>query len=463
MFESKELLRKVDYLESERGKLWDRLTKLEKEVAANSSTYEKDAKQSSKKAAEFKNRAEERKESIEGFYNQSQLLLDNFNQLLSDVTAIKESIVAKQIVVEQTVEALNENSTNLESKLEKIEEILEEYPNLDENIDALNSQLETSQESSSKISTLLKGITEKKNEIDEMYFEIAGYDEKNEDSGELEHVDGLKDKLEEQYSGLEQKLKDLKSSFDKLLLEKTNETKKVILEWTEKYNALNRKIESLLPNALTAGLSSAYSDKKENEIKIYNNLKIQFNWGIGGLIIISLVSVFISIYFIKTGTSFREVITILPNIAAAVIPLYIPMLWFTFAANKKLNLSKRLIEEYTHKEVISKTFEGLSAQIENLEDSDISRDLRLKLLFNLLEISTENPGKLISDYKSSDHPLLEVLKHQAKFEQALAKAKDYPGINQLNELVVNGKHKVLKRKKEQMEQIVDDVKGIIEE
>ncbi|TXK45712.1 hypothetical protein FVR03_12245 [Pontibacter qinzhouensis] len=114
-----------------------------------------------------------------------------------------------------------------------------------------------------------------------------------------------------------------------------------------------------------------------------------------------MLSVIISIYFIRTGTPFREVIDILPNIAAAVIPLYIPMLWFTFAANKKLNLSKRLIEEYTHKEVISKTFEGLSTQIESLEDSNISKDLKLKLLFNLLEISTENPGKLISDYKDS--------------------------------------------------------------
>src|SRR5690606_19842365 len=104
----------------------------------------------------------------------------------------------------------------------------------------------------------------------------------------------------------------------------------------------------------------------ENEVINYDKLKTQFNLGIIGLITISLLSVFISIYFIKTGTPFKEVILILPNIATAVIPLYIPMMWFTFAANKKLNLSKRLIEEYTHKEVISKTFEGLSTQIEKL-------------------------------------------------------------------------------------------------
>ena len=72
-----------------------------------------------------------------------------------------------------------------------------------------------------------------------------------------------------------------------------------------------------------------------------------------------------------------------------------------------MNLSKRLIEEYTHKEVVSKTFEGLSAQIEGIKDSKVSAELKAKLLHNILEISLENPGKLISDYNKSDHPILE--------------------------------------------------------
>jgi hypothetical protein len=62
-----------------------------------------------------------------------------------------------------------------------------------------------------------------------------------------------------------------------------------------------------------------------------------------------------------------------------------------------------LIEEYTHKGVLSKTFEGLATQIEELGDSETSNELRVKLLFNLLHVNSENPGKLISDYKTTDH------------------------------------------------------------
>lgn len=462
MFESKELLKRVDYLESERYKLWERLTALEKEAKLNTSSYEKDAKSSSRKAAEFRNKAEERRDSIEDIYMQSVVLLDDLKSIQNDVRSIKGSVVTEQSKISEILEALKTNLTDLESKIEKIDDVFEEYPDLDDDIANLSNHLKTSQDNSLKITSLLKVSTDKKKDIDEIYYEIAGYDDENEETGETEHVEGLKDKLEEQYSGIEQKLKDLKSSFDKLLIDKTNDTDKAILEWKDKYATIIGKIESLLPNALTAGLSHAYSKKKEDEVKNYEQLKIQFNKGIIGLTCISAITVIVSIYFIYTGTPFLEVLKLLPNIAVAIIPLYIPMLWFTFAANKKVNLSKRLIEEYTHKEVISKTFEGLSTQIENLEDSDISKDLRLKLLFNLLEISNENPGKLISDYKNSDHPLLEVIKQQAIYERTLSRAKEYPELNKLTQLLANGDFKNLKHKKNKIEKMTEELKTEVE-
>ena len=61
MFESKELLKKVDYLESEREKLWERIIRLEKEVKESATSHERDAKQASKKAAEY------RKKCVENF------------------------------------------------------------------------------------------------------------------------------------------------------------------------------------------------------------------------------------------------------------------------------------------------------------------------------------------------------------------------------------------------------------
>jgi chromosome segregation ATPase len=461
MFESKELLRKVEYLEAEREKLWERLTRVEQKAKESATTHEKDAQQASKKAAEFKNKAEERKDQIEELHSQALNSIEQLKAILEGVKPLQADITSIKTEVDSSVEVINKNAELLEEKIENIDKILKEYPNLDNNLSVLSSQLESSQENSSKISTLLKGVTEKKNEIDELYFEIIGYEEKNEETGETEEVEGLKDKLENQYSELSKSIKDLRDDFNSLIQENTKKVDETITKWNEKYDTIIKRIETLLPNALTTGLSYAYSEKKAKEVENYASLKRQFNIGIGGLILISLLSVIISIYFIRMGTPFKEVIYILPSISAAIIPLYIPMLWFTFAAIKRVNLSKRLIEEYTHKEVISKTFEGLSTQISNLDDSPVSQELRLKLLFNLLEMSTENPGKLISDYKNSDHPVLEVLKQQTKLEQALGKAKDFPGVSKLNELVANSKIKEIEEKKEQLEKVIEDASKLV--
>jgi len=59
-FDDKKLKERIEYLENERKKLWDRLTKLEHahfelkgDVARKTTDDEKEAAQSSKKAAEY--------------------------------------------------------------------------------------------------------------------------------------------------------------------------------------------------------------------------------------------------------------------------------------------------------------------------------------------------------------------------------------------------------------------------
>lgn len=106
-------------------------------------------------------------------------------------------------------------------------------------------------------------------------------------------------------------------------------------------------------------------------------------------------------------------------------------MWVAYSADKRIKLSKRLIEEYSHKEVLSKTFEGLSKQINDIEDTEISLELRSRLLYNILEVSSENPGKLISDYNKSDHPLMDALDKSVKLGNAVEKLANIPGFTKL--------------------------------
>jgi hypothetical protein len=52
------------------------------------------------------------------------------------------------------------------------------------------------------------------------------------------------------------------------------------------------------------------------------------------------------------------------------------------------------------------TLEGLFNQIKNVDDPEISEELRIKLLNNFLNVTNENPGKLILNYQKSDNPIL---------------------------------------------------------
>ena len=132
------------------------------------------------------------------------------------------------------------------------------------------------------------------------------------------------------------------------------------------------------------------------------------------------------------GADLIQVIQDTPNLIISILPLYFPVLWLAYSTNKKLNLSKRLIEEYTHKAVLGKTFSGLSNQIETLpHESAVKDELRTRLLFNVLQVSSENPGKLITNYQKSDHPLMEALENSAKLSESVDALTKIPGLSSI--------------------------------
>lgn len=112
------------------------------------------------------------------------------------------------------------------------------------------------------------------------------------------------------------------------------------------------------------------------------------------------------------------------------IPVYVPVIWLAAHFNKQIKLSKRLIEEYTHKEVLNKTFEGLAKQIDQLDLSNENyNELRAKLLYNIIEMTSHNPGQLIKGFEHTDHPLIEVLNKITQSEESLSKLQNIPGIS----------------------------------
>lgn len=491
LFDGKETTKKITNLEKRVDRIFEvnnsfatilnnfKISLIESEK--RSPDYEKEAKQASKKASEFKNKSNETLAEINSLFNEANKQKLNIDTLATELTnSIKdvkgeyEELVESNQTIGEKKDEIFSKIESIESRITEIEEVFENHPELEEDLQKLEEFFAKVEDVHNKSNLLLKAITARKNEIDRLHNEIIGFDEKDEETGEETHVNGLKDELEEAYDGLDEKLDNLKVQIINLetssktnyqnFQEKSNESNsKLLQDWNEKYTELNKKIESLLPNALTAGLSHAFSDKKEEEVQSYEKHKTQFGYGIAGMIIVSLIPFFFSFKFIIDGVDIDVVINRAPRLVLAILPLYVPVLWLSISSSKKMNLSKRLIEEYSHKEVLSKTFEGLSRQIENINEEEISSDLRISLLQNFLHMYSENPGKLISDYNTSDHPVMELLENSNRLENSIEKLNKIPGMSKVSNFLERKSSEKLSQATDKIERGLDRVIDTIED
>lgn len=444
----------LEYLDAERLKIWERITELEKDIAKRTPEIESEAKQHSKKASEFRNRSEEAKDAAVKSKGEAEQALESIKSALAVIEEHRDKVIELATTSSSTTQNIELDYSELLKKKEHLEKQLtdlEGYFENEEEVEARISQMEEfyskSSELNSKVSNAHRLIIERKKEIDSIYFEIVGYTEDPEEEGEESVVvRGLKDELTDSYTEIKAKLEGLSTEFNDFKKsyvdaynlfkdQKELDFQATIKSWDENYQAVNKKIQDLLPQALTAGLSYAYSEKRDNEVKESARLGRSFNRSILGLIAVSCLPFLVAIVELFNNTTFRQVILDIPRIVLAIFPLYVPILWMAYSANKKRNLSKRLIEEYTHKEVLSKTYEGLSRQINSIEDKEISDDLKNKLLYTILEVSSENPGKLISDYQKSDHPLMDALDKSIQLGGAVEKLSKLPGFSRLAKIL----------------------------
>lgn len=478
LFEDKKSKEKIEYLEEERRKLWGRLTQLEKDhkelqqlVARKATDDEKEAAQSSRKAAEFRNKVEQRLGEANQFVAtiedhvsfcvnkvaEVRVLENDIILLKDDITKIKENTTETEL-------ELLENVQLLEEKIQTFDKFFERYPDLITQLEEVDAHMASIAENVSKSTLTVNQMNKRKQDIDTLYREVFGYTENNDDGTE-NRVEGLKDELTESYEQLEEKLED---AFDTIKTLSENSHKSYAdfeKSHKEKYEAITLEIAGLLPNALTAGLSSAFSKKKGDEEKSAESLQSKFTNGIYLLVAVSVLPFFVSAYFLYDQVPLNEVINRLPRLVLAIIPMYVPVLWFTYSANKKLNLSKRLIEEYSHKEVLSKTYEGLSKQITGLNNDEQSLELKYRLLSNFLQVSSENPGKLISNYEASDHPVMEALEQSYKFQIALEKLEGIPGLGKVATMLERKAKRKMEKKAEVIEKAmhIEDHRDDVEE
>lgn len=427
---------KYRYLDEERIKLWNELRHTQAqlnslmEVASGDwDAEEKGLRRIGLKAARAYNKIEERESLSESLISQLEAFTNRSKEIAVQAVAVEESLKATDKTIREAEQTIGEGLSRCEEGLDSIDGKTEE---LEERLGTVKKYVETAetqqgelQEKLDDFSSKYEDVNDKHSEISKLHSLLFGYKKSD---GEI--VEGKKQELEKVYNELEQKIVSTKADAESFESDYKQRITEFLSSAQTEADALSGKVRGLLPDAMTAGLSAAYLANRRMEEDEQNTQLRTFKHCILGMMALALLPIVINLsLWLFCGKSFMDILAMLPREVMYILPIYVPLFWLAIFANKRVNLSKRLIEEYKHKEAVSKTYEGLSKQIDELGDDAASRELRTRLLYNTVMLSEKNPGELIKNFNRPDNPLLDVLNQGAKFSEAVAKLKQVPGFD----------------------------------
>ncbi len=389
-------------------------------------------------------------EAISTFRQEISSVLEVLKADCADVEQRKSELSAQLVKLNKIYENLVNSSDSIGNISEQVNEFydeikrsLEASKELPADVEKVKSYIVRCDELFEAMSGLLDHSAKKKGDIDDLHRKIYGQDV-NLENGDSEHIDGLKDELDNSFKKISNEISGLKrelalqrqsivDEFTSNLNEQKTKVESIVGDANSKVDSVYEQLQSLLPGSMAAGLSAAYEDKKNDERNYLLASEKTFSYAIVGMVFVSLIPFGVDAYLLGwKGYHILDVIKDTPGLIFSILPLYFPFLWVAYSSNKKINLSKRLIEDYAHKSALGRTFSGLSNQINDLpHENAIKEDLRLKLLFNVLQMSAENPGKLITDYSKADHPVMEALEKSAKLTDAIDAIAKIPGFGAL--------------------------------
>ena len=340
-------------------------------------------------------------------------------------------------------EALNNNKKVIEDFNSKFDELQNTFSECQRKLGELNTAEQMAKAKVENLTDRYESASENAEAIENLHNLLYGYEK--EDGTQVE---GRKKKLENVFGDLTQKAEDLQARMELFENENKQSCYNAVNKAKEELGAVKEKLENLLPDALTAGLSSAYAKNREMEQTEQTKNFVTFVICIVCMILLAIVPVSVNFWlWWHDKRDVLEILTKLPREMFCVLPLYIPLLWLAFFANKRANLSKRL------KEAVIKTYEGLSKQITALDNEKISRELQARLLYNTVMLSEKNPGELIKDFNRPDNPLLDVLNSGHELSESLNKLSAFPGVSRIMKAINERK----KRANDLVSEVIDSV------
>ncbi|MDO5053688.1 MAG: hypothetical protein Q4D86_00055 [Pasteurella oralis] len=290
------------------------------------------------------------------------------------------------------------------------------------------SYLNDSENDNKEIKSLKENSSDILDDLEIFHTEIFG--ERNED-GELEG--GLKEEI----------------------IIRRKELEEFKIQQQDRYRELNNQIESLLPGATSAGLSSSYNKMHTQFKKSVKNYGYLFYISLVLLLGVVIGATFIDKpkdYYLATAYSIvakpnntdmikndlnkeqnnsqdneihqinmknekpisYNLVYMLNNIIYK-LPFILPALWLVLFISRRRNEAQRLEQEYAHKEALAKSYESYKQQIEKLDEKDRNELLPI-LMKNMLEAISLNPAKTLDKDNKDPTPIEEIVKRKEFWE-----------------------------------------------
>lgn len=159
-------------------------------------------------------------------------------------------------------------------------------------------------------------------------------------------------------------------------------------------DALHSRIESLLPNATSAGLATAFREQKSRFEKPQLMWLATFVATILGLLVSSL-------WGIPGGASWDA----MGKHFVIRLPIIAPLVWLAIYAGRHYGLALRLQEEYAYKEAVSAAFEGYKREMNAVAASADGRSPLVTLCENVLNTLGQRPGRIYEGKHDDITPL----------------------------------------------------------
>ena len=200
----------------------------------------------------------------------------------------------------------------------------------------------------------------------------------------------------EEHASTSKKLADISDTTEKNV--KAYEARLAELELT----AANRlkTIESLLPRATSAGLASAFNERR-----------LDFKWPqiiwqsvFGTCVLALLIIAVVEFGFFsksESGLTWDSLgLSLLHR-----LPYALPLVWLAIHASGKAAMAQRVEEDYAFKETVSRSFEGFRREMAELEGKAAPESALSRLCAGVLTIITNPPGRIYEKHAMNEAPL----------------------------------------------------------